>query len=119
MNPTLLQALHEDHVRQSQLLDKIEIELRRFGDDHAGPDLELIALALEYCVDYPARYHHPAEDALYARMLEKLPESRETLVKALQDHEALATLTARFATALAEMIDGAPRIGLWPPVSAS
>ncbi|MDA0664629.1 MAG: hemerythrin domain-containing protein [Proteobacteria bacterium] len=109
MNSTLLQALYEDHIRQRQLLDKIETELRKFGDDHAVPDLELIVLALKYCVDYPARYHHPVEDVLYARILEKQPGLRDTLDKALQDHEVLARLTASFATAMAEMIGGAPR----------
>lgn len=103
-----LRILLRDHINQGELLDLIESELCRNAVSASSPDFELIVLALEYCVDYPEHYHHPAEDAVYARLLQRKPALRGRLVEIDRDHKLLSALTNALAVAISKAIEGGP-----------
>ena len=62
---TILQTLHQDHANQLQLLSLVETEIGKLDDVSDPADFELLSLALEYCSDFPNRYHHHKEDRIY------------------------------------------------------
>ena len=68
MTSNILQTLHQDHANLIQLLSFIEMETHRIDRRDSMANFELISLALEYCVEFPGRYHHPKEDLLYAKI---------------------------------------------------
>jgi hemerythrin-like domain-containing protein len=104
----ILDILQEDHANLSLLLDLFESEIQKFDEAGRDPDFELIALALEYCVDYPTLYHHPKEDRVYEKLMLRKPELANKVVLLIEDHDILARLTQAFANAVAAAITGEP-----------
>lgn len=94
-----LESLVQDHRNSSRLLDAFERQLQIFLD--AGePDYELMRSALEYFLDYPDKIHHPKEDLIWARLVEKDPEAVEGMGDLATLHEELSALTHSIAYAL-------------------
>ena len=105
----LLDSLRDDHRNMTGLLDLLEDEVKILRDGGA-PDLDLMVLALDYCLTYPDLYHHPKEDQVYRRLVEK-GISQFQVSDLVKTHEDLAGLTRRLAAALDELIKapGDPR----------
>jgi hemerythrin-like domain-containing protein len=70
----------------------------------------MIALALEYCADYPGHYHHPVEDAVYSRLLQRMPRLKDRLVALDKDHKILAAMTESLSYAISKVIEGEPSV---------
>ena len=70
MPDQLLDTLHQDHRVLAHILEALD---RQQALIHAGhePDYELLEEILSYMADYPDRFHHPTEDAIFQRYLEK------------------------------------------------
>jgi hemerythrin-like domain-containing protein len=102
----ILQSLHEDHANLIQLLSLIETEVDKHGKLGETADFELISLALEYCTDYPARYHHPKEDLVYEKLIQRDPDIANQAVILTEEHEKLQDLTQEFSTVVGESIGG-------------
>ena len=66
---TILQTLHQGHANHLQLLSLVETEAGKLDDVSDRADFELLSLALEYCSDFPNRYHHPKEDRIFERLV--------------------------------------------------
>ena len=63
----ILRTLREDHRNMGRLLDVLEsqIEVFRRGDK---PDYEILTETVDYCLNYPERFHHPLEDQIFRRI---------------------------------------------------
>ncbi len=102
----ILQSLHEDHANQLQLLSLIELEIGKLTKIGRAANFEMISLALEYCVDFPGRYHHPKEDLIYETLIKRDPDIAIRAIALTEEHHKLNALTREFATAVGEAIDG-------------
>ncbi|WP_295392997.1 hemerythrin domain-containing protein [uncultured Thiodictyon sp.] len=98
MHP-LMQRLAQDHLRQTQLLDLFDVLLERF---HAGhePDYELFCQMLEYMDSYADTIHHPTEDLIFRRTLEKGAEQRDVFDVLMRQHGIVIHLNKRFRRSL-------------------
>ena len=98
----ILDTLRDDHRNMMGLLDLLEDEVKVLRDG-GDADLDRMVLALDYCLTYPDLYHHPKEDQVYRRLVEK-GISQLQVSDLVKTHEDLAGLTRRLAAALDGLI---------------
>ena len=94
-----LAHLQIDHRNMRQLLRILEEELQAH-ESRGSADFDLLKQILEYTLHYPNLIHHPREEALFRRLLERDPASKAMVGDLTKEHEDLARLTHRFAAAL-------------------
>ncbi len=77
--------LHTDHHHLQLLLDCLSLEIDCYDFDSKRPaDLSIMLSAIEYINEYADKWHHPTEDIIFDRLLEKdIPESK--LIKQLKN----------------------------------
>lgn len=97
--PEILGHLQVDHRNMRQLLCVLEEELQAY-DTRGSADFDLMHQVLEYTLHYPNLIHHPREEALFRRLLERDSASKTMVGDLTKEHEELARLTHRFAAAL-------------------
>ena len=80
---------HAEHMRFASLLDFVEQQMGAF---HAGkdPDYELMCDVVHYLHHYADRYHHPREDAAFARLVRRDSALSLPINRLLQEHRELA-----------------------------
>jgi hemerythrin-like domain-containing protein len=93
--PAILEQLQIDHRNMRQLLRVLEEEM-----DAQHPDFDLLRQIVDYSLNYPDLIHHPREERLLRRLLERDPASRAVVGCLTADHEQIAQLTQRFAAGL-------------------
>jgi hemerythrin-like domain-containing protein len=93
--PAILEQLQIDHRNMRRLLRVLEEELEA---EHQ--DFDLMRQIVEYALNYPDLIHHPREERLLRRLLERDPASDALVGGLTDDHAQLAALTHRFAAAL-------------------
>ena len=96
----VIDQLGRDHRNMRLLLDIVEAEMAGYRAGQS-PDFELLQMIARYMLDYPDLIHHPKEDLVFARLVERDPEARAMLGDLIGDHRRLAQLSQRFAAALA------------------
>jgi hemerythrin-like domain-containing protein len=97
--PQILDHLQIDHRNMRQLLRILDEEIRTY-DTRGSADFELMKLIVEYTLHYPNLIHHPREEVLFRRLVERDAASRGIVGDLTKEHEELAALTHRFAAAL-------------------
>lgn len=95
----LIESLHEDHRNLSKLLRLLETNLLALQSDN-DPDYSLMVDIIEYICSYPDVFHHPREDLLYQRAMERDSSIREEIEPVLQQHIALNKSTHRLLESL-------------------
>jgi hemerythrin-like domain-containing protein len=97
MEIQLLQRLKEDHQHISQVLDTLEKELQ--GSDTHDVDWNMVENIMTYLQDYPDGVHHPLEDQLFDRVLDKglTPAERELVHFNLAQHAEIIGASHRLA----------------------
>jgi hemerythrin-like domain-containing protein len=95
----LLERLDLEHRRLARLLDLFDKLLDMF---HSGeePDYELMCEMLEYMESYSDQVHHPTEDLIFLRVLERGGEQPPVLYTLMQQHKLLVDLNRRFRHSL-------------------
>lgn len=91
-----LDQLHRDHANLAKLLDALDREVAVFGRNQT-PDYEIIQGVVDYFLDYPDLYHHPREDQIARKLIEKKVVNQTAAQTLLAQHEELGQLTRRFA----------------------
>ena len=97
----VIDQLGRDHRNMRLLLDIVEAEMEGYRAGQV-PDFELLQMIARYILDYPELIHHPKEDLVFERLLERDPTARESLGDLIADHRRLAQLTQRFAAAVGD-----------------
>lgn len=97
--PEILAHLQVDHRNMRQLLRVLEEELQAY-EVQGSADFDLMGQILEYTLHYPNLIHHPREEALFRRLLERDQASKVMVGDLTKEHKELARLTYRFAAAL-------------------
>lgn len=98
MHPLMLR-LGQDHFRLTRLLDLLQALLDRFheGDE---PDYDLLCELLEYMDSYSDTIHHPTEDLLFRRVLERGTVKRDVFAVLMRQHGHVIYLNKRFRSSL-------------------
>jgi hemerythrin-like domain-containing protein len=102
----LIEAWHVEHVKFARLLDMLDEQVVRFRED-VDPDLARMRDAVSYLREYPDRFHHPREDAAFARLVVREPGLRLPINRLLQEHRAIAVAGEELLVCLNEVIGGA------------
>ncbi|MEN8204982.1 MAG: hemerythrin domain-containing protein [Pseudomonadota bacterium] len=95
----LIESLHEDHRNLSKLLRLLETNLLALQSDN-DPDYPLMVDIIEYICSYPNVFHHPREDLLYQKAMERDSSVREEIEPVLQQHAELNKSTHRLLDSL-------------------
>jgi len=92
-----MQRLDGDHARMAEVLDALEQALQ--VDDDEGVNWDLVADIISYLQEYPDAVHHPLEDQLFDRVLDKglTPAERELVHFNLAQHAEIIGATQRLA----------------------
>ncbi|SMF60528.1 Hemerythrin-like domain-containing protein [Tistlia consotensis] len=92
----LVQEITREHRNIAQVLRLLEREIGAF-EEGEGFDAELWHLILDYLRDFPARVHHPKEDLIYRRLMERQSEAAPALQDLEAEHVRLAATLDRLA----------------------
>lgn len=101
-----IRRLREEHRRFRTLLDLLEKQLNLFHFGEA-PDYALLTDALHYMIDYPDRFHHPKEDVIFGRLVEREPRVAQAVQELARQHRAIAESGARLHENLESVLSGA------------
>lgn len=94
MTNLIIAQLQEDHKQLVRMLYHLEREVKAVAGLQSGPgSLEAILDILDYIQVYPELWHHPAEDIIYEKLLQKPISDPQLLHEALEEHELLEILT--------------------------
>lgn len=105
--PEVLARLHEDHERLAKILDLLEALAARY-DGARGTELELLAAAVDYIVEYPDAVHHPLEDRVFSMLDEHRlsAEQRRVVSDNAAQHVQLKSETERLLRDIDAVLDG-------------
>jgi hemerythrin-like domain-containing protein len=99
MNNAILQKLNADHKNIAKVLYCLRSQIKGFEDPDMEPTISQIMDILDYISTVPERWHHPVEDVVFRRLLEKQPPHPEQINAVLREHEDLERLTQELKTA--------------------
>lgn len=90
----IYRQLCRDHMHMQQLLDAFEQLLCELDRRDRDPStLALILDALDYISVYPDHWHHPVEDLVFERLLEKPIPNRDVITATQAEHRQIADTT--------------------------
>lgn len=94
--PDILRSLDEEHQFQQRVLRLLEKQVAELNQ-RRQPDYEVMHGVMRYMTQYPDRFHHPKEDLLFDKVVQRSPSSRAEVDQLLRDH---AVIIARGAELL-------------------
>ena len=103
---TLLAQLRQDHLNLATLLEMIEEELAAF-DAGDNPDYGVMFDVMHYLTNYPDQIHHPNEDLLFQKLLDRETALRATIEALFAEHERLAKTGYELQTLLEQIVGDA------------
>jgi hemerythrin-like domain-containing protein len=97
--------LEKDHVRIARVLENLERVL--LTDDESDINWEIVADIISYLQEYPDAVHHPVEDQLFDRVLDKglTPAERELVHNNLAQHAQIIGATAELARDIQQILN--------------
>jgi hemerythrin-like domain-containing protein len=98
MNP-IMNRLSLDHKRLAQLLKLFDHLLDRFHEGEE-PDYELMSEMLEYMESYQDTIHHPTEELIFRRALDRGVQRHDVFDVLTNQHDLLPQLNRRFRQSL-------------------
>ena len=95
----LLESLHRDHLNQTELM---AIADRALDDLESGAstDFGLLEDVMRYMTGYPDLHHHPTEDAVFKKLMEREPELADQLHAMLDEHERIIATGRSFLASI-------------------
>ena len=72
----VIPALRTDHKNFSRLLDLLEGQLDESAEVEGKADYALMQDIMLYMTRYPDRFHHPKEDLVFTRLVERNANAR-------------------------------------------
>jgi len=102
--PEVMDCLVQEHRHFRELLDVMAERSRQRGKLGVG-DYCLLYDIVSYLHDYPEEIHHPTEDRLFTRLLERDDSRAEEVATLRHDHENIGEETGRLQRELSAAID--------------
>jgi hemerythrin-like domain-containing protein len=91
----------------SMLLDLLDEQIAQFRAGHT-PDFDAMQSIMEYTLNYPDLCHHPLEDVVYRRLLERRPEAAASLINLPTEHRQIAERNRRLAASIRNLLHDEP-----------
>ena len=88
MKAIILERLHADHHRYAALLCILDRQLHIAACEEV-PDYRLLARLCHYLTHQPEEWHHPVEEALFARLAACHAQSAELLAVLSEEHRRI------------------------------
>ena len=102
----LIESLHVDHRNLGKLLSLLEANLHALQSDD-DPDFLLMLDVIEYVDSYPDVFHHPREDLLFQRAIERDSSVKKEVQPALEQHVQLKESTHSLLDSLNAVLNDA------------
>jgi len=102
----ILEQLKLDHENVAQLIDILDEQLDRIGELKSA-DFDLIRDIMHYMTHYPDRVHHPMEDLVARKLVERDPAAGDIVSTLSREHEGLGEKGQAFLEAASNVADGA------------
>lgn len=96
---SVMKLLEDEHLNMLRLLDVLERQIDAFSYGGA-PNYEIIDAVLEYTIHFPGVSHHPMEDLIHQRILDRDPSAARGIGDIIGQHVELESLLGRLATAV-------------------
>jgi len=102
----LVSTWYAEHANFARLLDLLEgqVAVFRAGEQ---PNYDLMLDIVYYLRHYPDVVHHPQEDIVFARLLERDPEMKPLVDRLGQEHRVIGAAGAQLLKLLDEVVAGA------------
>jgi hemerythrin-like domain-containing protein len=97
-----LAVWHAEHVNFARLLDLLETQVAAFQRGER-PNYDLMGNIVYYLRSFADRFHHPREDAAFARLVERDPGTQLIINRVLQEHRVIAAAGDEFFNRLNEV----------------
>lgn len=86
--PDILRALSEEHIYQLRVLKLLEKQVAALNR-RQEPDYEVMHGVMRYMTNYPDRFHHPKEDLVFHKVMQRDPSSEPQVKRLLKEHELI------------------------------
>lgn len=101
----ILEQLKSDHENVATLLDILDDQVERVGKAEKA-DYDLMRDIMHYMTNYPDGFHHPMEDAVIEKLIERDSGHREMALGIVKEHTDLARKSEAFLNMLIKVVDG-------------
>ena len=95
----ILQVLRQEHKNITNLIYTLEWQVAEFERGNP-PDYDVIRATVEYFLGFLDLYHHPKEDLIFTKLLERDAGIVKVLGDLSREHEELGARSRDFATSL-------------------
>jgi len=92
----VIKEIHGEHATMARLLNILDQQVEVF-EAGGQPDYAIVEDIVLYFLTYPDQCHHPKEDLLARKLLEKVPDKAARLRGLAELHEELSQLTRKVA----------------------
>jgi hemerythrin-like domain-containing protein len=99
--PDTMVLLQFEHRNMTSLLGVLQQQITQMKRG-APVNFNVLTSALAYLSDYPDQCHHPKEDVVYGRLLDRHPHMAPNLKDLVAEHARLAALTRELGRAIDE-----------------
>lgn len=89
----VLERLCEDHKQMMKVLFHLGREVRAYCAAPKDAHIEQILDIIDFIQVYPETWHHPAEDIIYDKLLEKDTRAYSLILRTVEEHNWLESLT--------------------------
>jgi hemerythrin-like domain-containing protein len=97
--PRVIEQLRRDHGNMERLLQVVEAEMDLYRSGGV-PDFDILRSIMEYILHYPDLFHHPKEDLLFERMVNRNSAVAGVVAETSAEHRELMSLAQRLAAAI-------------------
>lgn len=95
----VVRVLRREHANMLVLLGTLEAQLAGLERGDA-PDYDVIRAVINYFLSFPDIYHHPKENMIFARLMERDARAASAIGDLRIEHERLAARSRSFADGL-------------------
>lgn len=101
----VIDRLRADHQHMGLLLDVLERELD-IVEKAGNADFAIMRDVMQYLTRYSDKVHHPMEDLVYARLVDRSPKARQDLASVPEQHERIVRDSALLLDTVSMIADG-------------
>lgn len=94
MNKGIARSLKRDHDVIQNVLPLIRMQVTALGAGSEESQTEFLRKAISYMHIYPSAIHHPAEELIFAQLIQYSPESSSLCEDLIEQHQLFKSIEA-------------------------